>query len=848
MNPATLLVVEDNPTNLKLVTNLLEFEGYRVLQAVDAEAALAVLAHTRPDLVLMDIALPGMDGLALTRKLKAAEKTRDICIVALSAFAMKGDEEKALAAGCAGYITKPIDTRKLLGQVVGFLAPRAASTFKAAGKILVVDDNETDRKLLCAILQAEGLETLQAADGEQALAVLEGQAIGAVISDILMPKMDGFNLCRTVRKSGRGRELPFIFYTASFTSAADEALALQAGADRFLHKPAPAKAILNTLRDATRQTANPRPDSVESVSESVVMKYYSEQLVTKLEEKNKALNQRTFEMEREIVERTLAEREAKDNLKLADGLRHSLLGVIEDQKKAETALRVSEARFRAAALAVSDVIWTNNPQGMMEGEQPGWSQFTGQTLEEYQGYGWTQAVHPEDTQPTLTAWKAALTEKRLFAFEHRVRRNDGAWRTCAIRAVPVIGADGAIREWVGVHTDITELKEAEEKKRQLESQLVQSQKLETLGTLAGGMAHDFNNLLTGVLGFVDLTLQSLPPEHEHAAFLRHAREGGIRASELVKRLLLYARKAPSAARQAVHLDKLIAETTTLFAATLPASIAIRTETIATVGPVSADAGQLQQVLMNLFVNAAQAIGSHPGRITIELSPADGRPTNGENCAPSPHACVAVTDTGCGMDEATQARMFDPFFTTKALGEGTGLGLSIVHGIVHDHGGRLRVRSSPGQGSRFEIFLPVDPDTQPDVVSATVALAAPAGAGLRVLLADDEPQVRMLVGEVLKRAGFSVEFCDEGLTASRRFAEAPQTYALAITDLSMPGRTGFELITEMHALRPDLRVILMSGDYDRYGVMAAPVSRNVIRLPKPFSVEELFAALRRALRD
>ena len=339
MNPATILVVEDNPTNLKLVSHLLEFEGHRMLQAVDAEAALAVVAHTRPDLILMDIALPGMDGLALTRKLKAAEETRDICIVALSAFAMKGDEEKALAAGCAGYITKPIDTRKLLGQVAAFLAPRAASTPREATRILVVDDNETDRKLLCAMLQAEGLETLQAADGEQALAVLGGQTIDAIISDILMPRMDGFNLSRVVNQSKRWRDLPFIFYTASFTSAEDEAFALQTGADGFLHKPAPLKAILDALRDATRQTASPHRATAEPVPELVTMKQFNEHLVRSLEDKNVALNQLTAELEREIVERTQAEREARGNLTLADRSRRTLLSVIEDQKEAEGKVR-----------------------------------------------------------------------------------------------------------------------------------------------------------------------------------------------------------------------------------------------------------------------------------------------------------------------------------------------------------------------------------------------------------------------------------------------------------------------------------------------------------------------------
>jgi len=316
MNPIAILVVEDNPTNLKLVTDLLEFEGYRILPAVDAEAALDVVAHTLPDLILMDIALPGMDGLTLTRQLKAAERTRHIPIVALSAFAMKGDKEKAVTAGCAGYITKPIDTRKLPGQIAAFLVPRAPGAQKDPTKVLVVDDTETDRKLLCAMLQAEGLETLQAADGAQALEVLKGQTVDAIISDILMPRMDGFSLCRAVRRSERWRDLPLIFYTASFTSPEDQAFAMKTGADVFLHKPAPLKAILDALHDATRQTASHRPATAEPVPESVIMKHFSEHLVRSLEEKNSELSLRTAE----LVEANVALQASVSLLRVAGGL------------------------------------------------------------------------------------------------------------------------------------------------------------------------------------------------------------------------------------------------------------------------------------------------------------------------------------------------------------------------------------------------------------------------------------------------------------------------------------------------------------------------------------------------
>jgi len=426
------------------------------------------------------------------------------------------------------------------------------------------------------------------------------------------------------------------------------------------------------------------------------------------------------------------------------------------------------------------------------------------------------------------------------------RQSDGALRTIESNGYLLRDAAGVPLRIVGMNRDITDQKQAEAKQRQLESQLMQSQKLETLGTLAGGIAHDFNNLLTGVLGFVDLSLRAVPTQDPVADFLRNAREGGMRARELVKRLLLFARQAPSTARQPLHLGQLVVDTIPLLSASLPASIDIHSDLATAVGPVLADAGQIQQVLMNLGVNAAHAIGTHHGRITLELSLREALPLNAEPGKVGPFACLAVSDTGCGMDEATQARIFDPFFTTKTQGEGTGLGLSIVYGIVRDHGGYVRVQSAPGNGSRFEIYLPIGAEAKKAVQPSAPVIMDVVGGGRRVLIADDEPQVRMLVEVVLRRAGFVFDACDDGNKTSRQFAAAPTEFALALIDLSMPGRTGFELIAEMRVSRPDLPVILMSGDHDRYGRTGGAELENVVRLAKPFSVDELFAALRQAL--
>ncbi|HEU0153247.1 MAG TPA: EAL domain-containing protein [Arenimonas sp.] len=277
-----ILIVDDNPTNLRLAASVLELDGHAVDHAADAEEALRYLADRVPDLILMDIALPGMDGLTLTRQLKRDERLGAVPVVALTAFAMKGDDDKAREAGCAGYLTKPIDTREFGRQVAAFLPMRRAMT------LLIVDDNATNLRLLAAQLAAEGHRTLQACHGEDALEVLARTPVDGVISDILMPRMDGYRLCLAVRKQPQFAAMPFILYTSTYNSPADRSLARAAGADAYIAKPAPVRVLLESLASAAAKERPAVPVTVAEL-EDPVLKQYSESLIRKLEEKSTQL-------------------------------------------------------------------------------------------------------------------------------------------------------------------------------------------------------------------------------------------------------------------------------------------------------------------------------------------------------------------------------------------------------------------------------------------------------------------------------------------------------------------------------------------------------------------------------
>lgn len=306
---ATVLIVDDNATNMKLAADVLESDGCNVERAADAEEAQQILQRLHPDVILMDIALPGMDGLSLTRKLKLDVRVSDIPIVALTASAMKPDEARALAAGCQGYITKPIDTRRFATQVLAFVPhlleqtgvePTSAVTSRNTQRILIVDDLAQNLKVLRAGLEAEGFDVIEAANGVEALRVLDSEAaVDAVISDILMPVMDGFRLCKEIRRSSRpNARLPFILYTATYDSPGDRALAELVGADGYILKPAPIPVLLAALQ-AAGATASQRGQACTAPppDETNVLEQYSAALVRKLEERNGELHRALAELQ-----------------------------------------------------------------------------------------------------------------------------------------------------------------------------------------------------------------------------------------------------------------------------------------------------------------------------------------------------------------------------------------------------------------------------------------------------------------------------------------------------------------------------------------------------------------------
>ncbi|MFI5337530.1 MAG: ATP-binding protein, partial [Opitutales bacterium] len=406
--------------------------------------------------------------------------------------------------------------------------------------------------------------------------------------------------------------------------------------------------------------------------------------------------------------------------------------------------------------------------------------------------------------------------------------------------------EGVATRIYGAFQDITGRRDAEDTRRHLEGQLFQAQKMETLGTLAGGIAHDFNNLLTGILGYQDLALDTLPEGDAARGYLSAARDASMRARELVEQILTFSRQAGSE-KVPVSLAQVVDDARRFLRATVPSTIRIEAEVAPGCERVLADATQIHQVLLNLGSNAAYAMRATGGVMRLALRPVrlEEETAAALNHLPAGrYIRLDFSDTGMGMADDVRKRIFDPFFTTKEVGQGTGLGLSVVHGIIQAHHGAITVSSAPGQGAVFTVHLPVAPEAVDDF--ETVTAAVPRGGGELIAVVDDEDIVRSFAQMALEKMGYRVAAFDSPNQCLEVLRRAQGEYALLLTDQTMPMMKGIELAAEARLVAPTLPVVIMSGYFSRISPDKLAQIGQVALLSKPFTNEELARCIHRAL--
>ncbi len=533
------------------------------------------------------------------------------------------------------------------------------------------------------------------------------------------------------------------------------------------------------------------------------------------------LSDRVEQFARTSLESEIAGPEGMDSLHLLETRIRQMEELVvaardREREAAADALRISEERLHLAIEGSNAGLWD---WAVATGEvyfSPSWESMLGYQAGEVDGTieAWEQHIHPDDRDSVMGRLYDHLAgHTRFYESEHRLRCKSGAWLWVLDRG-KVVQHDPAgepIRV-VGTYANITERKRSEEEQRRLRQQMEHTQRLESLGVLAGGIAHDFNNLLTAIMGNLALARAEVGPLTPRDDYLMRAEAASRRAADLCRQMLAYSGKGRFVVRP-VDLSELVQEMVHLLDLSVAKSTTLNVDLEPGLPLVDADAAQLQQVVMNLVINSAEAIGEGNGVISlstrskaISRTEMARRPFDRELPAGA-YVSMEITDSGCGMDEETQRHIFDPFFTTKATGRG--LGMCAVVGIIHGHRGALRLDSEPGRGTTFEMVLPASTKGAEGEGSSPPAASEWSGSGT-VLVVDDEPAVRLVAQRILRKAGFEVVTADDGIEAIERFRAHQEEVVAVLLDMTMPRMGGAETFRALREIAPSVKVILTSG--------------------------------------
>jgi len=655
-------------------------------------------------------------------------------------------------------------------------------------RVLVVDDNAENVYLLQAMLQAGGHEVTTASNGREALEKARRSPPELIVTDILMPVMDGFSLCRQWRSDGILRSIPFIFYTATYTDPRDREFALSLGADRFVVKPQDPGVLRGIIEETMRGGAGrkARGGEADSPGETVFLQEYNQTLIRKLEAKLLQLE----EANRNLAVKEFAIASAASGILLAD-----LSGTL------------SYANGAAAAL------W-GWPDGALAGRSMA-----------------TLAAEAADAARLMEA----LSREGLWSGDLQARRADGTTFTAHVAAHRVTDTGGTAVGIMASCLDVTE-------QLRMREALLRAQKMESLSLFAAGIAHDFNNLLTGLFAGLELMKDALPETGPARDQFQVALSVFSRARELTQRLLAFS-KGGTPARKRVAVDEVVRESCAISLSGSPISCEVNVE--AGLWPVEADAGQMSQLFNNIILNAKQAMADR-GRLDIEIG--NLRITEGSAVMPPPgdYVTARIRDTGPGIPRELVARIFDPFFTTKK--EGSGLGLATSYAIVKSHGGHIEAFSREGNGATFQIWLPALRETGQEEGKGPVQ--EPARGEGRILLMDDEESILTFTKIILGKAGYEVSTAscgEEALPIFRQAAASDRPIDLAILDLTIRGGMGGEeTLAAIRSIDPHAAAIASTGYSDQEALSRARRQGFLGLLPKPYLAHEMLSTVKAAI--
>ncbi|HXV82375.1 MAG TPA: ATP-binding protein, partial [Candidatus Binatia bacterium] len=957
-NPKSkILVADDNADMREYARRLLLQQGYDVIAVPDGEAALAVAREQKPDLVVADVMMPRLDGFGLLRALRNDPTTSTLPIILLSARAGEESRVEGFERGADDYLVKPFSARELLARVGAQLTMSqlrtAALQRERVLRIEAEKLNEVARSLTAELdLQAlvqkvtdAGTEltagkfgaffynSVNEQDESYLLYTLSGapreafekfgiprntplfeptfQGAGVVrIEDVLKDPRYGHNPLHHGMPQGHlvvrsylavpvisrfGKVLGGLFFghpePAVFTEHAERialGIAAQAGiaidnaelhqqAKKEIEERARVETALRQREEHLRILAEALPAMVWSCRPDGSLIYlnrrWSDYTGQTLEESQGYGWART--MHPEDQPRILAqweqctrkgevyEGEVRYRHRGGEYRWHYFRGVplrdkdgritawygtsidIHDRKVAEAALRESEERFRTVADNIAQLAWTCDKLGNVTWYNQRWLDYTGMTFEEMKDWGWTQCHHPDHVDRVVASVQHSRDSGQPWDDTFPLRGKDGNYRWFLSRAIPIRDATGKIVRWFGTNTDVTEQREAEERlhkltedlekrvnertkelqqanaallrdmeeRKKLEEQLLQAQKMESIGVLAGGIAHDFNNILNIIQGYASVLGADGSRSKQTEESVTVINESIQRGSALVQQLLTLARKS-STQRESVNVNAVIEGLIALMTQTFPKTIELSTSLQADLPSLTADKNQVEQALLNLCVNARDAM-PNGGKLIFKTESVDGASLQEWNGTPEErYLCIEVSDTGLGMDEHVRERIFEPFFTTKDKSQGTGLGLSVVYGIVKNHNGIVHVESKPDCGTTFRLYFPVSPADARPITEVITPMSPetpkePSRWGT-ILLVEDEKDMLYLLEKTLLRHGYQVLTATDGEKALEVYQRHNGTIDAVLLDIGLPKIAGQEVLRRLQEQNPAVRVVIASG--------------------------------------
>jgi PAS domain S-box-containing protein len=778
-----ILVGDEDPAGRDRLHRVLASAGCQVETADDGRAAFATALRDPPDLIVVDAAVPRRHGFALLRQLRAEPTTRWLPIIVLSADESEALRGEALDAGADDYLPKPFGARELLSRVGLHLAMARVGREASAAV-------QASERRLAGVLEAIG-EAVYATDGE--LRILFANRKALELWDKRPEQVIGRRMLEVFPRITDGE--PYRAYREVLATGQPAHLETPAPAlgDRWIGLdvyPAPEGGLVVAFRD------------------------------------------------------------------------------IDERKRAEARLRDSEERLRLMLEALPDKAFVIRPDGIAEHYNQQFREYTGGAIGSAPAD--RLALHPpEDREPVDQARATAFVAGREFVVEARLRRHDGVYRWHRIRNRPV-RIDGEIAFWLGTAVDIDDMREANalleqrvaertaeleaanrrlaaqiDEREKAEAQLRRAQRIEAVGQLTSGVAHDFNNLLTAIIGNLELLQARLDGDDERAAKpLAAAVSAAERGARLTAQLLAFSRQQRMTP-EPVDLNQIVGGLGALLHSTIGATTRIETVLAANLWPALADASQIELVLLNLAINARDAMA---GGGTIQIATGNatlGAPERPEEPPPGEYAMVCVADTGTGIPAEILDKVFDPFFTTKEIGRGSGLGLSQVLGVAQQLGGGVRIETRPGDGTTFRVYLPrarLGETARRPRHSRT--RSGVAGGGACILLVDDDADVRSVAAAMLGEAGYEVIELGSGGAALECLERQGRRVELMIADILMPGMNGVELARAARLTRPDLPVLFVTG----FSGAALPADEAEIGelLRKPFRTAELAAKVQAML--